>query len=154
MLKNNQESLLYSNRMLQSLENLGTDKNALDIFKDNLKKQQGNITEIGEKEATDELTKNFNEMLTDPKDSSNYIDIRRAIYRIQDVNEQAILRKNTVARQTAESAGNVLAVVFTILTLVSFTFIFNLPGVISGPISSLSEGILAIAGKIIKSAFI
>src|SRR3984957_12938847 len=150
VLQNNHESLVYGNRMLEALEDLRTDKNnknSLDIFRDNLKKQQGNITEVGEKEATDDLTKNFNEMLADPGDSSNYIDIRRAIYRIQDVNEQAILRKNTVARQTAESAGDVLAVVFTILTLVSFTFIFNLPGIISGPISSLSEGILAIAGK-------
>ena len=99
----------------------------MDIFKENLKRQQGNITEIGEKEATDELTKNYNEMLVDPDDSSNYVDIRRSIYRIQDVNEQAILRKNTVAQQTAESAANVLTVVFTILTLVCFTFIFNLP---------------------------
>jgi PAS domain S-box-containing protein len=147
VLQNNQESLLYCNRMLQSLEDLRTQKDAMDIFKDNLKRQQGNITEIGEKEATDELTKNFNEMLVDPADSSNYIDIRRSIYKIQDVNEQAILRKNTVAHQTAENAGNVLTMLFTVLTLVSFTFIFNLPGIISGPISSLSEGILAIAGK-------
>ena len=47
VLKNNQESLLYCNRMLQSLEELRTEKNALDVFQDNLKKQQGNITEIG-----------------------------------------------------------------------------------------------------------
>jgi PAS domain S-box-containing protein len=147
VLQNNQESLLYCNRMLQSLEDIRTRKDAMDIFKDNLKRQQGNITEIGEKEATDDLTKNFNEMLVDPNDSSNYVDIRRSIYRIQDVNEQAILRKNTIAHQTAESAANVLTMLFTILTLVSFTFIFNLPGIISGPISSLSEGILAIAGK-------
>ena len=147
VLKNNQESLLYCNRMLQSLEELRTEKNALDVFQDNLKKQQGNITEIGEREATDELAKNFNEMLIDPTDSRNYIDIRRSIYKIQDLNELAILRKNAIAQRTAESATNVLTIVFTILTLVSFTFIFNLPGIISGPISSLSEGILAIAGK-------
>jgi len=147
VLQNNQESLLYCNRMLQALEDIRTQKDAMEIFKENLKRQQANITEVGEKEATDELTKNFNEMLVDPKDSSNYIDIRRSIYKIQDVNEQAILRKNTVAQQTAESASNVLTMLFTILTLVSFTFIFNLPGIISGPISSLSEGILAIAGK-------
>jgi signal transduction histidine kinase len=147
VLQNNQESLLYCNRMLQSLEDLRTQKDAMDIFKDNLKRQQGNITEIGEKEATDELTKNFNELLLDPSDSSNYIDIRRSIYKIQDLNEQAILRKNTIAHQTADSAANVLTIIFTILTLVSFTFIFNLPGIISGPIRSLSEGILAIAEK-------
>lgn len=147
VLQNNQESLLYCNRMLQSLEDIRTQKDAMQIFKENLRRQQGNITEVGEREATDELTRNFNEMLVDPKDSSNYIDIRKSIYKIQDLNEQAILRKNTVARQTAENAANILTMLFTILTLVSFTFIFNLPGIISGPISSLSEGILAIAGK-------
>src|SRR5579863_433476 len=147
VLQNNQESLLYCNRMLQSLEDIRTDKNALGIFSDNLRRQQGNITEVGEKEATDELTKNFNEMLLDPADSSNYVDIRRAIYKIQDLNELAILRKNKTAQQTAENASNVLTMLFTILTLVSFTFIFNLPGIISGPISSLAEGIRAIAGK-------
>ena len=147
VLQNNHESLVYGNRMLEALEDLKTDKNALDIFRDNLKKQQGNITEVGEKEATDELTKNFSEMLADPGDSSNYSDIRRSIYKILDLNEMAILRKNAVAQKTAEGAKDILTILFTILTLVAFTFIFNLPGIISGPISSLSEGILAIAGK-------
>jgi PAS domain S-box-containing protein len=147
VLQNNHESLVYGNRMLEALEDLKTDKNALDIFRDNLKKQQGNITEVGEKEATDELTKNFNEMLIDPSDSSNYSDIRRSIYKILDLNELAILRKNGTAQKTAESAKDILTILFTILTLVSFTFIFNLPGIISDPIRSLSEGILAIAGK-------
>lgn len=147
VLENNQESLLYCNRMLQSLEDLGSKKGAVDIFRDNLRRQQWNITEIGEREATELLTKNFNELLKDPTDSSNYSEIRRAIYQIQDLNEQAILRKNTIAQQTANNAANVMTILFTILTLVSFTFIFNLPGIISRPISSLSEGILAIAGK-------
>lgn len=147
VLQNNHESLVYGNHMLQALEDLRTDKNALDVFRDNLKKQQNNITEVGEKEATDGLTKNFNELLTDPSDSSNYSDIRRSIYKILDLNEMAILRKNAVAQKTAESAKDILTILFTILTLVAFTFIFNLPGIISDPIRSLSEGILAIAGK-------
>ncbi len=147
VLQNNHESLVYGNRMLEALEDIKTDKNALDIFRDNLKRQQGNITEVGEKEATDELTKNFNEMLADPTDTSNYSDIRRSIYKILDLNVLAILRKNGTAQKTAESAKEILTIIFTILTLVSFTFIFNLPGIISDPIRSLSEGILAIAGK-------
>src|SRR5882672_4397069 len=90
VLQNNHESLVYANRMLVALENMHTHKDAAQIFRDNLKKQQANVTEVGEKEATDELTKNFNELLTDPSDTSNYIDIRRAIYRIQDLNVMAI----------------------------------------------------------------
>lgn len=147
VLQNNHESLVYCNRMLQSLENIRTDKSAMAIFSDNLKKQQGNITEVGEKEFTDELTKNFNELLATPSDTGNDADIRRSIYRIQELNEMAIFRKNAVAQQTAENARNLLTVIFTILTLVAFTFIFNLPGIISDPIRSLSEGILAIANK-------
>ena len=47
------------------------------------------------------------------------------------------MRKNTSAQKTAEGAKeSVLTIMFTILTLVSFTFIFNLPGIF-GPISSL-----------------
>ncbi len=147
VLKNNHESIVYCNRMLEALEDLKIDKNALGVFKDNLVMQQNNITEVGEKEATDELTQNFNEMLVDPSDQSNYSDIRRSINKILDVNEQAIVRKNASAQKTAEGAKEVLTILFTILTLLSFTFIFNLPGIISDPIISLSEGIRAIAGK-------
>ena len=147
VLKNNHESIVYCNRMLEALENLKTDKNALGVFRDNLVKEQHNITEVGEKEATDELIRNFNEMLADPADPSNYSDIRRSINKILDVNEQAIVRKSATAQKTAEGAREVLTVLFTILTLIAFTFIFNLPGIISDPISSLAEGIRAIAGK-------
>jgi PAS domain S-box-containing protein len=147
VLQNNHESLVYCNRMLQALEDLRTDKNAVGVFRDNLQKQRKNVTEVGEKDATDDLTRNFNELLADPADPTNYSDIRRSINKIEDLNEMAIVRKNATAQQTAENAKNVLTILFTILTLVAFTFIFNLPGIISDPIRSLSEGILAVAGK-------
>lgn len=147
VLQNNYESLIYCNRMLASLENIHTKKDAAGVFRDNLLKQQANITEVGEKEVTDELEKSYKEMLANSSDTSNYPDIRRSIYQIQEVNEMAIQRKSAAAQHTADNAKNTLAIVFTILTLVAFTFIFNLPGIISGPIRSLSEGIQEIAGK-------
>ena len=147
VLQNNYESLTYCNRMLASLENINVKKDAAGVFRENLRKQQANITEIGEREATDDLTRNYNDMLANPSDTSNYPDIRRSIYRIQEVNEMAIQRKSATAQHTAENAKSTLGVVFTILTLVAFTFIFNLPGIISDPIRSLSEGIQEIAGK-------
>jgi PAS domain S-box-containing protein len=133
--------------MLKGLENIKSVKDASQLFEDNLKKQENNITEVGEKEATQELRKNFNELLADPSDTSNYSEIRQSIIRILDLNEMAILRKNAIAQKTAENAKLWLTVIFTILTLVSFTFIFNLPGIISRPISTLSEGISEIANK-------
>src|ERR1017187_1986406 len=147
VLKNNQESLFYSNNMLKALENIKTRKDAKDIFEDNLVKQENNITELGEKEATQELRKNFNGLKVNPEDLSNYPEIRQSIFQIQDLNELAILRKNAVAQKNAENAKFWLTIILTILTLVAFTFIFNLPAIISRPIRSLSEGIAEIAKK-------
>ncbi len=147
VLKNNHESLMYCNQMLRSLETIKIRKDAVQIFEDNLKKQENNITEEGEKEATQELRKNFGELVANPLDSSNYPEIRQSIIRIQDLNELAILRKNEVVQRTAERAKLWLTVTFTILTLISFTFIFNLPGILSTPIQSLADGIKEIANK-------
>jgi PAS domain S-box-containing protein len=147
ILKNNYESVLYSNNMLKALENVETHKDALDNFEQNLKKQEANITEPGEKDLTDEIRKNFNELKINPKDPSNYPEIRQSIHQVIDLNAAAIYRKNAIAQEAASNAKRWLAIIFTILTLVSFTFIFNLPGIVSGPIQSLSEGIKEIANK-------
>ena len=147
ILKDNYESILYSNNMLKALEVVNTRKDALEIFERNLKKQEVNITEPGEKELTEDIRKNFEELKADPKDLSNYSEIRQSVHQVMDLNTSAILRKNAVARETAGNAKRWLAIIFTILTLVSFTFIFNLPGIISGPIQSLSDGIKEIANK-------
>src|SRR5882724_2343772 len=136
VLANNHESLLYCNNMLKALESIPIRKDAVQLFDDNLKKQEGNITEVGEKEATQELRRNFGELVANPLDSSNYPEIRQSIIRIQDLNEMAILRKNATARKTAENARLWLTIIFTVLTLVSFSFIFNLPGIISAPVRS------------------
>jgi PAS domain S-box-containing protein len=147
VLKNNHESLMYCNQMLRSLEVIKIRKDAVQLFEINLKKQEGNITEEGEKEATQELRKNFGELLANPLDSSNYPEIRQSLIRIQDLNELAILRKNDAVQKTASNAKFWLTVTFTILTLISFTFIFNLPGILSRPIQSLADGIKEIANK-------
>jgi len=153
VLKNNHESLLYCNNMLKALESIKIRKDAVQLFEDNLVKQENNITEEGEKDATVELRKNFGELVANPTDSTNYPEIRQSLIRIQDLNELAILRKNQVVQKTADNARFWLTVTFTILTLVSFTFIFNLPGILSGPIQSLADGIKEIANKNSVSAF-
>ena len=147
ILKDNYESILYGNNMLKALENIDTRKDALDIFEENLKKQEANISEPGEKEITSEIRKNFNELKVDPKDPSNYPEIRQSVHEMLDLNTSAILRKNVSVQNTARHAINWLTIIFTLLSLVSFTFIFNLPGIISGPIQSLSDGIKEIANK-------
>jgi PAS domain S-box-containing protein len=148
VLKNNQESLLYVNNMMKALENIPENKNAVEIFETNLHKQEKNITETGEKEATGLVRKNYAELLANPKDASNYADdIRQALQSINDLNQQAILRKNAVVQKTADDATLWLTIIFTILILISFTLVINFPSVISNPIKKLAEGIESVAGK-------
>ncbi len=147
VLKNNHESLVYCNNMLKALEEIPAKRQAITTFNDNLKKQQANITEIGEKESTEELTKNFIELQANPADSSNYPQLRQSLQLINDLNQDAILRKNVIAQNTAEQARLWLTIIFTILIMISLTFIYNFPAVLSDPITKLSEGIREIANK-------
>ncbi|HEY4965019.1 MAG TPA: ATP-binding protein [Puia sp.] len=147
ILKDNYESIIYGNNMLKALENIRTRKDAPDQFEENLKKQEANITEPGERELTVEIRKNFEELKANPADPSNYGEIRQSVEQVLDLNSAAIYRKNAFAQDTARNAKRWLAIIFTLLTLVSFTFIFNLPGIVSGPIQSLSDGIKEIANK-------
>ena len=55
----NYNSLDYAKGMLYALDNLETDREALNIFMENLEKQRLNITEINESEATDRLARHF-----------------------------------------------------------------------------------------------
>ena len=147
ILKDNHITLKYCNNMLIALEELPADSAALKSFEQNLALQEKNITEAGEGDATKRVRSNFEELKKLPADSSNYKDIRRAIFQIQEVNQEAIVRKNAVAAATAEQATFWLTVIVTVLTIIAFTFIINFPGIISNPIKVLSEGIAEIANK-------
>ncbi len=147
VLMNNQESLVYSNDMLKALEDIPGKKEAIAIFDNNLKKQEANITEPGEKESTQQLRKDFTELTINPSDSSNYPQLRQSLQRITDLNQNAILRKNEIAQKTSIDAKFWLTIIFTVLIIVSLTFIYNFPAVISGPVTKLSEGIREIANK-------
>ena len=99
VITNNQESLVYANNMLKALETIPIRKDAVQLFEENLKKQEANITEVGEVDATRELRKNFRELQTNPADPSNYPEIRQSLIRIQDLNQMAIARKSAAAQK-------------------------------------------------------
>jgi signal transduction histidine kinase len=147
ILKDNHISLAYCNNMLKSLEQVQTDSNALKVFETNLRAEENNITEIGEGLAANTARKNFESLKHNLQDTSYYANIRNAIYQINDVNQQAIVKKNAIANATAEQAKFWITVVVTILTIVTFTFIINFPSIISNPIRALSDGIVEIANK-------
>ena len=147
VLKNNHESLVYCNNMLKALEDIPFKREAIATFESNLIKQQTNITEPGEKENTVALTKNFIELKANPADSSNYPELRQSLQIITYLNQNAILKKNEIAQNTAQQARFWLTIIFTILTIISITFIYNFPAVLADPITRLAEGIREIANK-------
>ena len=147
VLMNNQESLVYSNNMLKALEDIPGKQEALKVFDANLIKQEANITEPGEKESTEQLRKDFIELKENTADSAPYPQLRQSLQRITDLNQNAILRKNVIAQKTSIDARFWLTLIFTLLIIVSLTFIYNFPAVISDPVTKLSLGIKEIANK-------
>lgn len=147
IVKANYETLNYSREMLNELDSLKKNKSDLERFEKNLKLQENNITEQGEKEMTSSLRKNFNDL----KEKGNYdslqLLIRRDISGIMQVNLQAIDKKNQAAQKSAESAKTIITIILTVCILIGFTFIFNFPQLVASPIVKLTEAIKAIANK-------
>lgn len=147
IIKNNYETLVYNNNILHALDLLPQNKQAIDIIEKNLQKQEHNITEPGEGDATTEVRKSFEQLKLNPLADTNYKDIRENIQKINELNQAAILRKNAVAKQTAEDASFWLMIIFTFLTLIAFTAVFNIPAIIAKPIAAISDGIKEISRK-------
>lgn len=147
ILEDNYETLVYSNNMLKLLDKFLEDSTGVQLFEKNLKQQEANITEPGEAAATAAVREMFEQLKRSPGNDSIRSLIRQKIYLINTANQQAILRKNNVAEMNAKTFSNWLMMIFGLLTLVAFTLAVNFPGIISGPVKALSDGIKAIVNK-------
>ncbi|HEV8270749.1 MAG TPA: HAMP domain-containing protein, partial [Chitinophagaceae bacterium] len=147
IVKANYETLNYSREMLNELDSLQKNKSDLERFENSLQLQENNITESGEKEITASLRKNFNELKEKGSRDSLQLKIRRDISQIMQINLQAIDKKNQAAQKSAENAKTIITIILTICLLIGFTFIFNFPVLVAGPLAKLTEAIKAIANK-------
>ena len=141
----NYNTLLYTRYMLDALDE-GTGK-AMQRFEENLRKQEGNLTEIGEEEATRQLRALYGDYRTQPSDSAVIRSIRQEIFRIMDMNMQAIQRKSDLARSTADRAVFWIAFTSTLCFLIAFSLLLNLPASIASPIQELTASIKQIAAE-------
>lgn len=141
----NYNSLEYSRNMLTAFEEY-TEK-AINKFETNLRKQEKNITEIGEQESTSELRKNFEYYKQNKEDSSVQAIIRGEIFHLMDMNMQAIQRKSEVAKATADKAVFWIAITGTMCFIIAFVLLINLPSNIANPIKELTDSIKQIAAK-------
>ncbi len=143
----NYNTLEYARNMSIALNNDITDIKQQANFLANLAKQQKNITEIGEKELTDKLAFDFNQLKNNTADHQLIATLRNDISDIMLLNMLAIERKSKIAGNTADAAILWVSLIGTLCFLIAFTLLINLPNNIANPIRELSDSIKEIAAE-------
>lgn len=146
ILIDNYMSLEYAKDMLSALEQPDSNK-ALKLFESNLKKQERNITEVGEADLTKNLRTEFEQYTNNQFDNKLKTSLRNNLLGIIELNMNAIKQKSEIAKTTANNAFVWISITGTLCFLIAFTLFFNLPSDIANPIKVLTESIKQIAEK-------
>lgn len=148
LLKDNYKSVEYGRKMLDALNTWEKERDtARLIFEHNLLAQENNITEQGETAVTNALRRDYNAFLQHDDSIPLQMALQKNISRIIHINLDAISAKNAMSQQAVQSAKIIIGMIITLCLLIGFTFMVNFPGLIANPISTLTEGIQAIANK-------
>lgn len=143
----NYNSLEFSKNMLLALDKISIDSAvAVTDFQKNNKLQEKNLTEFGEREATQNLNLHFQSYLKQPSSDKEKL-IREDLSRIMSLNMKGIERKSDIAIITAENATFWIVSLGTVCFLIAFILLFNLPQTIAEPINQLTFSIRQIADK-------
>lgn len=140
ILVDNYNSLLYSRRMLESLESIKEDPNAKKNFESSLEAQKRNVTEFNEDVLTQNLS-NYYEIMQKSMSEESIQHTRKAIYSIMGVNMSAIYGKNKVAINTAEKSLLWIWMVGIVCVVIAFFFLTRLPRSVNIQIKKLIDGI-------------
>jgi len=148
ILQNNYESLDYCHIMQRKLDSFNIDRpDAMRNFEDALRKQENNITEQGEHDATATLRSDFEKLKKGDTSTPLIRDMHKQLHFILNANMIAIERKNARTETKAENALTLISLIAGVIFLVAFTFSFNFPSVLTGPIRKLTEAIEEISRK-------
>lgn len=148
VLKDNYESLSYAYLLQTNLDSFAlAHQDAVIRFDSVLRLQEQNVTEPGEKQATEAVRKNFEWLQQTDSIGGVTAQIRNNIQKVVQVNMAAIKRKSEEAETAANNAFSYIMGLAGILFLISFTFIVNFPSVVTHPIGEFTDAIKAIASK-------
>ncbi|MEO8149404.1 MAG: ATP-binding protein [Bacteroidia bacterium] len=143
----NYNTLDYSRQMLLALDEDMTTDVSIKKFSNNLRRQQNNITEVGERELTERLANDYEKLKLNPNQELLYVSIRKDLTDLMLINMQAIERKSNIAKQTAKTANMWIAVTGTLCFLIAFSLLINLPRSIANPIKEITRSIKEIASQ-------
>ena len=146
ILADNYDSLEFVSNMQKALVTLN-DPNALTDFEANLKRQEANITEVGEQQATTAVRREFARLRSGIRNEETINRIRQDLFILDDLNRQAIVRKSETAEGTAKDGLFWLAAVGTLIFLIVFSFVINVPSYIANPLRELTRGIKQVASR-------
>jgi hypothetical protein len=128
IIKDNLRSVEYCDSMQRALYRLHINPNDLAsriAFENKLQAEQDNITETGEKEAADVIKNNYFQWLKTPADDIFYT-LMGNINSVNELNTDAIKKKNAAAQEVADSANKGILTVSLLGAVVAllFTFVF------------------------------
>jgi signal transduction histidine kinase len=137
--------------------------NYTNLFLTTLKKEEANLTETGEKESAILLRNYFNSYLLGisnvksfqsdnarlqlPEYTIQYNNIRNAIINIQNLNMDAMTRKNTIAKVSSEKTMLYMAILVCLSLFITLPILINFPGYIANPIIEIKEKMKEIANR-------
>ena len=148
ILKNNYETLDYCHTMQRQLDSFSIEPfRATKVFEDALQKQENNITEPGEGEATAAVRNAFSKLKSGDTSIATRRIISDRVQAILSLNMMAIQNKSRHTEKRAENNLAYITIIAAIIFLVSITFLFNFPSIVTGPIKELTEAILQISRK-------
>ncbi len=142
ILSANYNTIKYISNMAAALEN---DPAGRATFEEALKKQEGNISEVGERAQTVLLRRHYEGFRAG--NTALLKNVRADLFRLNDLNMEAIKRKSGQAQTTADRAITLVSIFGTICFLIAFTLLLNLPAVIANPIKELTRSIGQIAAS-------
>ncbi|PQA53030.1 HAMP domain-containing sensor histidine kinase [Siphonobacter curvatus] len=149
ILKANYESLSYVEQMTSFIDGREDRLRVTDMqeFETALRKQEQNVTEVGERNLTHQLRLGYTQWQRDTSQFFPLKSLREPLHRISELNRQAIFRKSQTARQTADTALLLLSCIATFCLLVTFSFAINFPSFIANPIRELTGKIKEVAAR-------
>ncbi|MCF0041328.1 ATP-binding protein [Dyadobacter fanqingshengii] len=147
ILADNYQTLDYVQHMLLALDEVKTNPEAWKAFDQNLEKQQRNVTEIGEAEATQKVQDHYDLLKASPQSDTLPVVVRRDLAALAKINMQAIQKKSDIAVGSVRSAIGGIVLTATLCFLIALTLLINLPSNIGNPIRELTESIKEIAAK-------
>ena len=153
VLKDNYKSLKFSGKMRSILEDhsLPLSASVNKEFAVQLSLEANNVTEPGEGKAV-EMLRNAYLKLSSPTSSAADLQMalsnaRQLLRSIDELNMNAIVRKNDAAQQGVERAATYLIFAASMSFLILFSFVINFPGFVANPLREFSAALKEISRK-------